>query len=671
MKQILLLFALCAAAGTAQATVTPSILKPTHASHKGIRIDANRYDKMECGQKTIVTPRSTKNQQRAMAADMVTVTLNYDCDSESYPLGFSVISAENGITHADYDWSSYTTSLQVPAGTYDIMANYMSNWGEVYYVIHENVEILTDQTVSLPQSEATHPLTVRSVDHEGNPLYMAIYNENYQQVDPGTAEDFSALSSLVLKGVGDISLVIGGGYKYEGHEADFYFSDLSSRYKLCEAREIGIGVDWWFNRYEVEDLTNATEVVNDASRFIHYEQEFEPTPEWSDDEEAHVPGYNMIMVLDGEALIGQVSYIPGCVQDKCTTSFYLDLPLGKEGADQFNVLVKPMYSDYLYVEDWDGYPWEEYYFTQGPSVYGDKDGIFVVNAGYDVNGGFNARPNTISQLYPGHPAFSYPIELAEGAVYGNNCPINSQRYELWGEDLYLTPSYVGRYGEFREADLYVAMPDESASGNTLKVNLYNYNVLVDGLAGSNVTELSLQMDQEDFEAPTLQMLQFKNGAGQVTDRFEQAAGSVMEFAGGDFTRIAAGWSGYYECTSAQAKAFYAPYGEDDWTELTVSEDPELFFTPGFGAFFRCSLADVQGAGEDGWYDIRIELTDASGNVQVQTIRPAFQLLTATSIEHNGIPSAAEQATSRKQIQHGNLVIVNGGHEYNAIGMKTK
>lgn len=668
MKQFFLLAALCAATSVTQAEVTPSLMKPTSKSHNGTTIDENRFDKMECGGKIICTPKAKVALNRAKSAQQVTVTLTYECDDESYPLGFSLISAENGITHANYDYSSYTTSLQVPAGTYDVFANYMSNWGEVYYVIHENVEINEDMTVSLPQSEATHPLTVKTVDHQGNPLYMPIYNESYQQVDYGTAEDFSALSSLVLKGVGDVSLVIGGGYKYEGHEADFYFNDISSRYKLCEAREVGVGVDWWFNRYEIEDLVNTTEVVNDPSRFIHYEQEFAATPEWRDDEEAHVPGYNMIMVLDGESLIGQVSYIPGCIQDKQTTSFYLDLPLGEGTQDQFNVLVKPMYSDYLYVEDWDGYLWEDYYFTQGPSVYGDKDGIFVVNAGYDVNGGFNARENTISQLYPGHPAFSYPIEQAEGAVYGNNCPINSQRYELWGNDLYLTPSYVGRYGEFREADLYVAMSDDSTNGNTLQMTLYNYNVEVDDLPGSNITELYLQMDKQDFEAPTLQMLQFKTNEGKVTDRFDRAADGVMEFAGGDFTRIEAGWSGYYECTSAEAKAYYAPYGESNWTELEVTEDPSLFFTPGFGAFFRSNLANVQGAGENGWYDVKIELTDAEGNVQVQTISPAFQVLNATHI-HQVSDQSATDRSAYKQMQGNNLIIVNGNRQYNAAGVQ--
>ncbi len=47
--------------------------------------------------------------------------------------------------------------------------------------------------------------------------------------------------------------------------------------------------------------------------------------------------------------------------------------------------------------------------------------------------------------------------------------------------------------------------------------------------------------------------------------------------------------------------------------------------PGFGYFYRGSLKDVTGDGEKGWFDLKIKLTDLSGNWQEQVISPAFRI----------------------------------------------
>lgn len=47
--------------------------------------------------------------------------------------------------------------------------------------------------------------------------------------------------------------------------------------------------------------------------------------------------------------------------------------------------------------------------------------------------------------------------------------------------------------------------------------------------------------------------------------------------------------------------------------------------PGFGTYYRGSLASVDRPSENGWFDVRIRLTDASGNYQEQTLSPAFRI----------------------------------------------
>ena len=70
---------------------------------------------------------------------------------------------------------------------------------------------------------------------------------------------------------------------------------------------------------------------------------------------------------------------------------------------------------------------------------------------------------------------------------------------------------------------------------------------------------------------------------------------------------------------------YKETGNEDWNELTVEEVPELFLEPGWGYFYRGSLAAVTGQGEKGWFDLRFRLQDASGNWQEQVVSPAFRI----------------------------------------------
>ena len=70
--------------------------------------------------------------------------------------------------------------------------------------------------------------------------------------------------------------------------------------------------------------------------------------------------------------------------------------------------------------------------------------------------------------------------------------------------------------------------------------------------------------------------------------------------------------------------------------MKVEEIPENFFAPSFGYFYRGSLKDVTGAGEKGWFDLKIRLEDAAGNWQEQVISPAFRIddKVDTGIENN-------------------------------------
>ena len=121
------------------------------------------------------------------------------------------------------------------------------------------------------------------------------------------------------------------------------------------------------------------------------------------------------------------------------------------------------------------------------------------------------------------------------------------------------------------------------------------------------------------------MLHFKNTAELITDRFSKADEGILEFAAGDFNYLKYATPSYFECKKPAVEVLYSPKDNDDWKELKVYEVPELFKDPGFGYFYRGSLEDVTGKSETNWYDLKITLTDDSGNSQMQLISPAFKI----------------------------------------------
>lgn len=602
----------------------------------GTNIEATNHEVRHYNNYTFLTPQ---RQATVEAVDSVRLTLVYECEDQYTPLGVSVYNNDAGLIHYIYEEPNKRITQTIPVGTYDMFASYKSPYKEIYYVFREQVSILSDTTITLSQKEATLPLAIKTVDHTGKSLHMPIFGTNNRIVEKGTAEDYSSFSCFILKGFGTVSTVIGAGYKYQGHEADFYINKLSNRYKLCEARIISVGEVSWFNKYVIEDLSKGQTVTNDPSRFIKYDQKFSVSPKWKDKSEFHLPGYEMVGVFNGDAIIGQNAYIPDIPSSDYTTKFYLDTPKDDDSSkDQFNVIVRPLMSDYMKEEDYD----EEYYFIKGQQVLGDKDGLEFVAAGYEEDGGFNTPEGKVrSQFYPGHPAFSFTEKNALDPVYGESCPINSVQFKTYLEDsqeeVNITPNYVGRYGELHEADCFVLeKSEENVGDDSHAITIINRNVIVDGLEGMNKTRILMQVEKEDHVPPTLQMLQFKDKLGNITDRFKSPEDGVIEIAAGDFSFIPMTkyYTGYFTCKPVDVKVEYYAHGSSDaGKRLAIEEVPRLYFMPGFGHFYRGSLESVPAAtSQKQWYDLVITVTDLSGNEQKQTISPAFCITGTTGID---------------------------------------
>lgn len=270
--------------------------------------------------------------------------------------------------------------------------------------------------------------------------------------------------------------------------------------------------------------------------------------------------------------------------------------------------------------------------------------------------------------YPANPMFSYTDGQKKG-VFGNNCPlialsVGGMNMSKLNETLFLvTPledGFVGRYGEkVFSGDYYSTLVakyndeviwdgaakvdslsrawliQEGKTNGVFELTINNSNVDVDGICGKNATIIHFDQTKEDWCAPVLTMLQFRDSESYVTDRFETPEEGIILFAGGDFDPKftpyvnASGWDDiwdYKECLPMNVELSYAPYGTDEWQPLEgVSYINGHDDIPGLGLFYAGSLASVNQTSENGWFDLKFRLVDESGNWQEQTLSPAFRI----------------------------------------------
>ena len=541
----------------------------------------------------------------------------------------------------DFKFSRKDGVAEVPKGTYDL---YVYFSGDKYsYVIKEDVQVTDEMALEISEDEATIPVEFHYFDENNRELLKTVKGEKDEIYIEGTADDMIKVSTINNKEYGIIYNIMSYGNKTKGHMEDFYISKVSNKYFVGQATHINVGSHNYEYKAVISDF-NKPLYNSDPANLRKLVTGFTNSPKMKNHQYVGLPGVDFAYVLNDNLLCNIQSWGLADPKDDGKVITYIDCPTVKEGDDcNVNMMVRPLCTDSYEVVIDPYYDEEEEVFTSivGPYAIGNaKEDIKYIVSGADLDFGFNIMEDGISfKYYPGHPEFSFVS--ADGiAHFGNNVPLLAYRsYKLGsGSEInaYDEFRYFGRYGEIRETDKkYAEIETQNTADGTL-VKITNDNVEVDGIAGKNVTEVLYNMSKTDNTAPTFQMMTFKDAEGNICDRFDNTNGAKLLVAGGDFTYLDDPDSellGYFTCSApASAKAFCAPHGTENWTALTLVEKPELFFMPAFGNFYEADLSSVNVEAADTWFDVRLEMADADGNYQKQTISPAFKVATATSID---------------------------------------
>jgi hypothetical protein len=636
------------------------------------------------GDNEIYLPNVKKeNDQSDDGKFTVTCQINY-VDSLYYTFGtVKIVNKDyNDQAYTYTEDQKHTVECKVPAGTYDFITFGLpiigtALDGSVSYVVKEQVNITKDTTLVLDYATSNKFYKAKVMKPNGDEF----------KIDEMSGVIDSYL--LVLKGKGLVSEYLDQGNILLGKHVGVYLNDVSDRYKLCLNRDIVMNNENYICKCENTSMAD-TILANTPNDYVLYTEKFTPSPGYNPELGAGTVAYDVLSMIDNEEQ-SVVSCVTGIVTNDSTLRFNMDTPKSSDESDcRFDMLISPHFGDQKVLPEDDG---DEdnakangvirkdlrYYdvYIDGLPVLVTKDGVEYINASHDECGdnSFHLPENGGSVVdYPGHPAFSYTDKQKE-FNYGTSCPINAlmikNRFDDYVQGKYMTfiCTYIGRNGELRETDLPTVQANVTYNKNTVICNNYitiakdmdvfaterhedgiiegdflNTNINVDGLPGKNSTHVYFDQTKEDWTPPTIQMLLFKDKNDIITDRFSDASDGKLEFAAGDFNcHPLPHHVFFFDCKEQTVDVSYSPYNANKWTTLDVEEIPSMYYMPGFGYFYRGELKNVNAKAKKGWFDLKIKLTDKSGNYHEQLISPAFRIdsLVDTGVDDLNVDNAVE------------------------------
>ncbi len=566
-------------------------------------------------------------------------------------------------------------TIEIPCGTYDVAATY-SNKTDLtqYYIIHEQVAINNDTTFSFSPDEATVHIQFEPRLPDGEKCYpetCIIYDDYSQEtIADGNIGNLNYSTGIVTTDGSHIcglngnwaNIWTGIVERDATHNSDIYINQVSDRFVFC--------CNMSFPRYEFDnsfyvvdfELSTCKDTIltNNAEDYVVYEKQFKQTPYAIENGNGLHPGVSVSNFIYPEGLMGGARMMADgyTLNDNEPTKYYLCN--SHEGINPTTCLVLPIVGEmpHPWMPDFEYLYTKDMYFTlQDGELIHANFGLFSVE---ENTYSFKPTPETASGVGYNHhfddwnPLFSYPIGKMK-TISGNSCPILVPTIQSQAGDansmmktLYFI-NHIGRNGEYRECDIWASRTTVKVNGESVAegegffpfgwtkkadsqgvvdITVTNNNVDVDGLPGKNVTNIHFDMAGDDNTAPTLQMLDFRDTEDNAIDRFATAEEGTLQFCCGDFNEQYIDneqHTQYFVCNDlANVEVAYSPYQADEWTPLEASEVAEYYYD-GMGHYYSAPLANVTGQGLEGWFDLKIKMTDMSGNWQEQVISPAFRI----------------------------------------------
>ncbi len=663
-------------------------------------------------QKATPASRGGVEPERPEGAVDIKCTLQFN--PEKYE-PFSVM-AYNKTSDAEklYSETSNTVTLTLQPGKYDFMASFLkknptpvSQWGNTdnfILVIVENVEVSEGKEVIFDASRSQNRLRFSPIGPDGELLTLDhrlltdLQTEETQTLTEGNIDEIQAYINVWHQEYGLIWQMFtdmaynysaetpDGGF-YEGASAlDLFVNNVSDKYRFSECQALA-GKNNRTNLVALwaEGCKDQT-VSNDPKHFHTFEPTFVRSPLSDQNYETGLAVWPKFGVTAEQGRYSSINI--SRFDDKLDK---LDVCIPHGGDSQFTDLIYTF--DYYQTESAFEKMWSPLFMEQDGRLISKFKSVLTENIliGPDLRGDY---------LAPGAKGVEYDASLSKPQFGGNTPVCNFTIYEMRRPgapepDPSVFHFYLGRAGEVRDIDRFnstlILDIDGKEVASSLEdvwewayncgyegmtrakhhFHLENSNVIVDGLPGVNITDVTFDKGNTDCWPPELRMVNFKDNNGLLTDRFARGSDGNLGMYGGDFNMRGVdelrenGWSMiYWTYAPADWKVEYAPYGDDSFSPLEVDERPEYFMFPAFGAFMQANLEQVTRKSPTGWFDLRVTLTDAAGNTQSQLISPAFKIEANVGLS---TPDVAPEFSVT--VDGNNIVCPVGAVVYNLAGQR--
>lgn len=613
---------------------------------------------------------------------------------------FAFLNGEpENLYQAMYFGPAFSIPFNLPAGVYDFVLYFWSAESDgIRCILKEDVEVNGDMEITADPAEATEHIVFRPVLADGERIRTELWIETasgeWEIADAGNCAQADYFTQFVYKDVDFMLYTMNivdrtdeeGNVVSGSRPGDVWISP-SSKLKVyqktvvCQQEEgvslIVVGADIIKNQELSNDPVNYTEPLTANFADCLIMPEIEQGPYSPNPYIAGCAGFSTFINGNYSGSNGLESI--GKTWDSTTYRLCMDPNYRPE------VMVIPQIYKIFTADNEKGISYSIVAPLYSPEnnqwVAGHQPSIFTHN-NYFLAITNNQNEGKVDEPYN----YFYSVPVTDDIVFGDNVPVT----------VFLKPtnqfsySFVGRYGEIRTIDFYSSTLSVKCNGEELCSDYFdlsnffwseegqqegewsmvinNENIEVDGLRGRNHCEMNFVNGSVGL-TPTVMQMQLRTIDDKVTDKFTMSEEGLLTFyAGGfkfDYNPITFGQWFSYEPLD-EVKVEYSPYGSEDYSLLNVSEDPEKFFMPGYGAYYYAELDQLTVGSKTGWYDVRISLKDSEGNTQVQTVSPAFFIDSLSGVE----TVSESRGEVKVKVEGHDIIAPEGSVIFNAAGIQT-
>lgn len=572
-------------------------------------------------------------------------------------------------------------TFQLPAGTYNIQVVYSDEAKSAVYI--PNVELNGDKAVSVNADMADKLVSLNILMPDGNPIVLPT-RDNPEA--PHNVDQIACMQYVLTNGCcqwfHSITSSVGGNEVYKTFTIK---SNFGPDTRICW-NALTWKTDFGHIGYAVthpgDNVSDGQKIENKVADYYQIGARFMHTPLYDSkgqDNKVIQMGINLCRP-NGQILSGFALNItnPG--------KFLVCAPkLDTAGYNAMN-----------YLQAYEVYP-----------KYGRKLGIYspaIANTDKGIMFLCNQENNTLYNIgaaadktpAPINPHFSFLMDstylMASTTPYAST----GAKPAMAGDKQYLTynvGAYYGNYGEnrfvdtqyydeeatyagepvsltgFRDVNAWLAsLAEKETPGNAdITVSFINNNSKVGDLTGKNVCTLSFKEGDLNAVPPTVQRLMLRNTSGVPAVKFQNPQEGSLSIAGGVFKPVVHNVSfGAYsdniitwDYSPASIKVECAPNGSDNYQEIAMTENAQKYVL-NYGTVWEGSLASCSRHSSNGWFDLKVTLSDGKGNTQTQTISPAFyvqSLLGAADVQNESEVFYVENGRIFSNL--GNVVTVYG------------